>query len=82
MTPVTSSALSSAGTFQIKGRGTVKVIRLSDIPRGVVLRVGDPVVIDDQDWIIAGVDMVSPRPDDTIGILVRRKSNDRGPETT
>lgn len=45
---------------------------LSDIPRGVVLRVGDPVVVDDQDWIIAGVDMVSPRPDDTIGVLVRR----------
>lgn len=78
------TSLSSAGTFQIKGRGTVKIIRLSDIPRGVVLRVGDPVVVDDQDqdWIIAGVDMVSPRPDDTIGILVRRKSNDRGPETT
>ena len=61
--------LTSTGTFQISGRGTVKVVHPPD---RVVIRVGDTVRIDGALWSVQGVELTSPRrPGDPTGLVVR-----------
>lgn len=64
------SDLTSAGTFEITGRGTIKVIDPATLPPGYTLHVGDPVRIDGQDWRCVGIES-HRHPDGKIGVLVR-----------
>ena len=60
----------SLSTHQIAGRGTVKVVPRSEIES--TLRVGDFVEIDGKQWVLVGIESLSPpRPRDNVGLIVR-----------
>jgi hypothetical protein len=60
----TMADLTSTGTYEIPGRGTIKIL-----PADSKVRVGDPVRIDGKDWICVGIESHS-KPGE-IGVLVR-----------
>lgn len=75
-------SLKSEGTFQITGRGIMKVLRLADLPKGYKIGLGDPVRIDDQDWRCVGIERYATSPPrETGGILVRPLSDQESPRS-
>ena len=63
---VNQQPLRSSATYQIKGRGTVKICRIDKIP------MPGPIEIDGESLICLGTEMQHPwKPGDEIGILVK-----------
>jgi hypothetical protein len=58
----------SQQTFNIKGRGIVKILKLSDIDE--TYRVGDRILIDGTWWNLKGVEMTSSPQKEDIGVIV------------
>ncbi len=64
--------IQSTGTFQIAGRGTIKVLGDDALPKGYRILVGDRARIDGEHYVLCGVEMTSPRRRGGFGIIVRR----------
>lgn len=65
-----SENITSLETFNLGNRGTVKIVKLDDIPR--TYHIGEPIRIDGEDWKIAGVESCRPhRNDGLVGVVVR-----------
>ncbi len=63
--------MKSKETFDIQGRGIVKVIEAKDLDK--TYNVGDDIEIDDIEWVLTGVEMLSPPRREHVGLIVRRK---------